>query len=106
MLTSERRNTTGRRTSDIQREQENAMLRTEIEMLMAERERLLRTTGAAAMFVAKLDSHVLPEATYAAADILAVSLNALSEETLRDAVELVRQQLGESLEDDDSEARS
>jgi len=56
--------------------------------------------------VAKLDSHVLPEATYAAADILAVSLNALSEETLRDAVELVRQQLGESLEDDDSEARS
>ena len=58
------------------------------------------------MFVAKLDSHVLPETTYAAADILAVSLNALSEETLRDAVELVRQQLGESLEGDDSEARS
>ena len=104
-MTTERRNITGRRTSDIQREQENAMLRTEIEMGLLDGT-LKVATGAAAMFVAKLDSHVLPEATYAAADILAVSLNALSEETLRDAVELVRQQLGESLGDDDSEARS
>ena len=79
------------------------MLRTELEMLMAEREHLLRTTGAAAMFVAKLDSHVLPETTYEAADMLAGSLNALSEETLRDAVELVRQQLGESLDDEDED---
>jgi hypothetical protein len=103
LLTTERRNVTGRRASDIQREQEIQMLRTELEMLMAEREHLLRTTGAAAMFVAKLDSHVLPETTYEAADMLAGSLNALSEETLRDAVELVRQQLGESLDDEDED---
>ena len=38
-------------------EQDVAMLRAEIEMLMTERHALLRTTGAAAIFVAKLDSH-------------------------------------------------
>jgi hypothetical protein len=73
------------------------MLRTEIEMLMAEREHLLRTTGAAAMFVAKLDSHSLPESTYEAADILAGAINSLPEETLRDAVDLVRETFGETL---------
>ena len=73
------------------------MLRAEIEMLMLEREHLLRTAGAAAMFVAKLDSQVLPESTYEAADILANSLNNLPEETLRDAVETVRKTDGETL---------
>jgi hypothetical protein len=69
---------------------EIAMLRAEIEMLMNERQALLRTTGAAAVFVANLDSEALPETTYAVADILAHSLNDLSEDTLRDALELVR----------------
>jgi len=78
------------------------MLRTEIEMLMSERQSLLRSTGAAAMFVAKLDSQTLPEATYEAADILAKTINSLPEETLRDAIDLVREQFGESLSDDDS----
>jgi hypothetical protein len=87
----------GRRQSDIQREQELEMLRSEIELLMAERESLLRSTGAAAIFVAKLDSHTLPESTYEAADILAATINGLPEETLRDAIDLVRVQLGESL---------
>jgi hypothetical protein len=97
---SERRvSSFGRRASDHQREQELAMLRSEIELLMAERDNLLRTTGAAAMFVAKLDTQVLPESTYESADILAACLNALPEETLRDAVELVRDQLGESFGD-------
>jgi hypothetical protein len=59
-------------------------------MLMSERQALLRTTGAAAVFVANLDSATLPETTYAAADILAHSLNELSEDTLRDALETVR----------------
>ena len=94
---SERRITPGRRAIDLQREQEVAMLRAEIEMLMSEREHLLRTAGAAAMFVAKLDSQVLPESTYEAADILANSLNNLPEETLRDAVETVRKTDGETL---------
>ncbi len=86
-------------------EQEVAMLRTEIEMLMNERHALLRTTGAAAIFVAKLDSHALPESTYAVADILAAALNDLSEETLRDAIELIRKEAGDALsvrDDDDS----
>jgi hypothetical protein len=88
-------------------EQELAMLRSEIEMLMSERQALLRTTGAAAIFVAKLDSHALPESTYEAADILAAALNDLSEETLRDAIELIRREAGEGLsmrdnDDDDT----
>ena len=98
MTESERRATqAGRRQSDFQREQELAMLRAEIELLMAERENLLRSTGAAAMFVAKLDSQALPESAYEAADILAATINGLPEETLRDAIELVREQLGETL---------
>jgi hypothetical protein len=73
------------------------MLRAQVEMLMTERENLLRSTGAAAIFVAKLDTHTLPESTYEAADILAATINGLPEETLRDAIDLVRVQLGESL---------
>ena len=97
--TTERRQTSrGRRESDFQRERE-------LEMLMTERENLLRSTGAAAIFVAKLDSHTLPEATYEAADILAATINGLPEETLRDAIDLVREQLGESLGDDDEEEK-
>ena len=97
MTGTERRQTPGRRASDFQREQELAMLRAEIEILMNEREHLLRTTWAAAMFVAKLDTHVLPENTYGAADILAGAINQLPEETLRDAVERVRDEWGETL---------
>lgn len=92
--------------SESSHEQEVAMLRAELEMLMAERQALLRSTGAAAVFVAKLDSHALPESTYAAADILAEALNGLPEETLRDAIELVRRESGESLSvpaDDDED---
>ena len=70
--------------------QEIQMLRSEIEMLMNERQSLLRVTGAAAVFVANLDSESLPESTYAVADILAHALNQLSEDSLRDALELVR----------------
>ncbi|MEK6211865.1 MAG: hypothetical protein AABM64_16095 [Pseudomonadota bacterium] len=70
--------------------QEIRMLRSEIEMLMNERRSLLRATGAAAVFVANLDSESLPESTYAVADILAHALNQLSEDSLRDALELVR----------------
>lgn len=69
---------------------EIAMLRAEVEMLMNERQALLRATGAAAVFVANLDSQALPEATYAVADVLAHALNELPEDTLRDALELVR----------------
>jgi hypothetical protein len=82
---------------DSDHAREIALLQAEIEALKAERRNLLRTTGAAAIFIAKLDSHALPEATYHAADILAGALNALSEEVLRDAIELIRRESGERL---------
>ncbi len=75
---------------DNQSGQEVAMLRAEIEMMMSERQSLLRATGAAAVFVANLDSETLPENTYAAADVLAHALNDLPEDTLRDALEVVQ----------------
>jgi len=68
-------------------QQEIAMLRGELEMLMAECDRLLRTAGAAAMFIAKLDSKALPQNSYLEADVLAATINALPEETLVDALD-------------------
>lgn len=62
------------------------MLSKEIEMLMTERARLLRIAGAAAQFVAVMDVRSLPENVATEADILAESVNALSEETLKDAL--------------------
>ncbi|MEO6563611.1 MAG: hypothetical protein ABIN99_11300 [Nitrosospira sp.] len=75
------------------KEQEISMLRAEIEMLMGERQGLLKTTGAAAVFIANLDSDALPEGSYEAAEMLSNCLNDLTEETLRDALEKVRAEL-------------
>ena len=66
------------------------MLRSEIELLMKERQVLLRVTGAAAVFVAELRTETLPEETYQAAELLAEYLNAASEETIRDALDAVK----------------
>jgi hypothetical protein len=62
------------------------MLSKEIELLMAERARLLRVAGAAAQFVAVMESRSLPEKVATEAEILAESVNALTEDTLRDAL--------------------
>ena len=62
------------------------MLSKEIEILMAERARLLRVAGAAAQFVAVMEVRSLPEKVTTEADILAESVNALSEDTLKDAL--------------------
>jgi hypothetical protein len=62
------------------------MLSEEIEMLMAERARLLRVAGAAAQFVAVMESRSLPEKVATEAEILAESVNALTEDTLKDAL--------------------
>jgi hypothetical protein len=91
---------------DSKPNQEMAVLRAEVEMLLTERQTLLRATGAAAVFVARLDSHALPESTYDAADILAGALNALPEETLRAAIELIRKEAGRSLSDGDDDDQS
>lgn len=70
--------------------QEVALLSKEIEMLMNERARLLRVVGAAAVLVANTDAENLPEAAMGAAEMLSETLNALPEETLRDALESVQ----------------
>ena len=65
------------------------MLSKEIEILMAERARLLRVAGAAAQFVAVMDVRNLPEKVATESEILAESVNALSEDTLKDALTAV-----------------
>jgi hypothetical protein len=68
---------------------ENNMLRSELEMLMKERENLLIIAGAAAGLIAELNTHDLPIRTVEAADLLATTINKLSEETLQDALNSV-----------------
>jgi hypothetical protein len=82
-------------TLHAMKEDEIRLLRDEIEMLMTERRQLLQVTGAAAVFVANLDTDSLPDETDTidAAEMLAEQLNGLSEETLKDALESVRAEL-------------
>jgi hypothetical protein len=82
---------------DTEHEQEGAILRAEVAKLLRERQSLLRAAGAAAVFVAKLDSHALPESAFGAADILAGALTALPEDTLRAAIELICREGSRSL---------
>ena len=72
------------------RDQEITMLRREVEMLMGERQDILRVVGAAAALIASLDSKRLPVGAIEAADMVATSLNGLSEETLQDALAAVQ----------------
>ena len=72
------------------KEHEISMLRAEIEMLMIERQSLLKITGAAALLIDKLDIKILSGDTREFARLLSVSLNDLTEETLYDALEKVR----------------
>jgi len=65
------------------------LLSQEIEMLMNERARLLRVVGAAAVLVANSDAKSLPNGAVAAAEMLSETLNSLSEETLKDALDAV-----------------
>jgi hypothetical protein len=76
-----------------QKNEEIAMLRTEIEIMMQERANLLRVAGAAAAFVANLDSHDLPASAYESAEILADSLNHIQEDTLQEALQSVQAQV-------------
>lgn len=69
--------------------QEVELLSREVEMLMSERARLLRVAGAAAVLVAKSDVKNLTSGAVQAAELLSEMLNALSEETLKDALESV-----------------
>ena len=75
------------------RDEEIVMLRRELEMLMGERQTLLRVVGSAAALVASLDSKRLPVGAVESADLVATSINALSEETLQDALNAVRAEI-------------
>ncbi len=66
------------------------MLRSEIEMLMADREKLLRVAGAAAKFVEKVNIARLPVSAIPLAEAVASSVNALSEDSLREALLAVK----------------
>lgn len=70
--------------------QEVAMLRGEIEMLMQERTKLLKVVGAAAVLVANTDPESVQDEAMDAAEMLSETLNALPEETLKDALESVQ----------------
>jgi hypothetical protein len=73
-------------------EEDIALLRKEIELLVSERQALLKVAGAAAVLVANLDTELLPQEqdTIDAAEVLAESLNALPDETLKDALDAVQ----------------
>lgn len=71
------------------KDQEIAMLRAELELLMGERDALLQVTGAAAGLIAELDSFDIPSTAVQAAELLSARINALSEETLQDALAAV-----------------
>ncbi len=77
------------------RDQEIALLRREVEMLMAERQSLLRVVGAATALIASLDSKRLPVGAVEAADMVATTINGLNEETLQDALSAVHAEIEE-----------
>lgn len=78
-----------------QRDQEIALLRREIELLMGERQALLRVVGASAVLIASLESKRLPVGAVEAADMVATSINDLQEETLQDALAAVNAEIEE-----------
>jgi hypothetical protein len=80
-----------------QRDQEIALLREELEMLMRERQAILRVVGISAALIASLDSKRLPVGAVEAADMLATSINCLSEETLQDALAAVNAEIEDDL---------
>jgi hypothetical protein len=68
---------------------EISMLRSEIELMVADRQALLKLAGAAAKFVDKTDMAKLPMSIIPLAEALAQGLNGLSEDTLHEALQSV-----------------
>ena len=77
------------------RDEEITMLRSELEILMGERQTLFRLAVATAALIASLDSKRLPVGAVESADMVATSINALSEETLQDALNAVSAEIEE-----------
>lgn len=80
--------------SDNLNKQEVAMLREEMEMLMAERSSLLKVVGAASVLMANTDGRDLPAEAAEAAEMLSRLVNELPEETLSEALESVHAETG------------
>ena len=78
------------------------MLRRELEILMAERQTLLRVVGATAALIACLDSKRLPVGAIESADLVATTINSLPEETLQDALKAVRAEIESEDSDHDN----
>jgi len=74
--------------------QEIAMLREELEILMAERSSLLKVVGAASVLMANTDGRDLPAEAAEAAELLSRLVNALPEESLKEALESVHAERG------------
>lgn len=68
---------------------EDHLLRAELELLMKERDILLKITGVAAGLIAELNTTDLPIRTVEAADLLATTINQLPEDLLKDALNAV-----------------
>ncbi len=83
------------------RDDEITMLRRELEMLMSERQTLLQVVGATAALIASLDSKRLPVGAVESADLVATTINALSEETLQDALSAVRAEIEDDADGDE-----
>lgn len=77
------------------RDQEIAMLRRELEILIGERQSLLRVVGASAALIASLDSNRLPVGAVESADQVATLINMLPEETLQDALGSINAEIEE-----------
>ncbi len=75
------------------RDQEISLLRREVELMIEERQALLRVVGSTAALIASLDSKQLPLGAVEAADLVATTLNGLPEETLQDALSAVHAQI-------------
>ena len=72
-----------------QRAWSTAMLSRELDILMGERQTLLKIVGATAALIASLDSRLLPPAAIVSADLVATGINTLPDETLCDALAAV-----------------
>jgi hypothetical protein len=70
--------------------QEAALISKEVELLMQERAKLLKVAGSAAVLIANADPETFSAEAVDAAEMLSESLNALSEETLKDSLDSVQ----------------
>lgn len=75
------------------RDREITLLRRELELLMGERQLLLQIAGASAALIASLDTKDLPITAVEAADMVATTLNNLTDESFQDALSSIHAEI-------------